>query len=69
VAVSIRSGNEVSIGRAEKNLKSIGIEDVIFFDSRSEGCWKNPTAEYLEEKKKQSQVVNGALNRVLRKPQ
>ena len=42
VAVSIRNRNEVAIGIAEKKLNKIDIEDIIFFDSASKGCWNIP---------------------------
>lgn len=42
VAVSVRQANEAYMRHAEDSLRSIGIQEVVFFDSASPGCWHNP---------------------------
>lgn len=42
VAVSVRNGNEAYMRHAEDSFRSIGIPEVVFFDSASPGCWHNP---------------------------
>lgn len=64
VAVSVRDGNEVSIGIAEKKLNEIDIEDITFFDSASQGCWNNPPDGFLEEKKKQDEAIIEVVNKI-----
>ncbi len=41
-AVSVREGNQAFMQRAEDQLQAIGINEVMFFDSSSAGCWNNP---------------------------
>ncbi|KFC65651.1 DUF4917 family protein [Massilia sp. LC238] len=43
VAVSVYANNEEYMRRAEQTLRDIGIEEVVFFDSTSPGCWNNLT--------------------------
>lgn len=40
-AVSVHHGNQNYIAHAEKRLRNNGIEELIFFDSSSLGCWNN----------------------------
>lgn len=42
VAVSVRNNDIAFAQRVEETLREQGIEDVIFFDSASAGCWNNP---------------------------
>lgn len=42
VAVSVRNNNLAFAQRAEDLLRTNGVEDVVFFDSASAGCWNNP---------------------------
>lgn len=44
VAVSVYGGNEEFMLRAQDKLRTVGIKDVVFFDSQSPGCWNNPPA-------------------------
>lgn len=41
-AVSVLNGNPALMQSAEDQLKKIGINEVLFFDSSSPGCWNNP---------------------------
>ncbi|BAN51103.1 DUF4917 family protein [Metapseudomonas resinovorans] len=43
VAVSVRGNDQAFAQRAEEALLQAGIEEVVFFDSASPGCWNNPT--------------------------
>jgi hypothetical protein len=65
VAVSIRNGNEVAIGIAEKKLNGIGIENITFFDSASKGCWNNASEEY-EKQEGEAAAMVGRRNAKLR---
>lgn len=40
-AVSIYGGDQVLAGNIERQLTEIGVEEIVFFDSTSEGCWNN----------------------------
>lgn len=42
VAVSVYGGNEAYMRHAEHTLRGIGVEEIVFFDSASPGCWHNP---------------------------
>ena len=42
VAVSVYGGNAAYMRHAEDTLREIGVEEVVFFDSASPGCWHNP---------------------------
>lgn len=42
VAVSVRNNDIAFALRVEETLNEQGIEDVIFFDAASAGCWNNP---------------------------
>jgi hypothetical protein len=44
VAVSVYGGNDAYMRHAEDTLRGIGVEEVVFFDSASPGCWHNPPA-------------------------
>ncbi|MHC8401463.1 DUF4917 family protein [Pseudomonas sp. MDT1-17] len=41
VAVSVRNNDAAYIQRVEETLSGIGIREIYFFDSASEGCWIN----------------------------
>lgn len=45
VAVSVYNGNQDTMRQAEHHLPSIGVDEVVFFDAGSPGCWNNPAAE------------------------
>lgn len=49
VAVSIYGGDQVLIGNIEQKLASLDLEELVFFDSESEGCWNNALADETEE--------------------
>lgn len=42
VAVSVYGGNKAYMRHAEDTLRGIGVEEIVFFDSASPGCWHNP---------------------------
>jgi len=42
VAVSVRGGNQEFALEAERILEAVGVEEIVFFDSASPGCWNNP---------------------------
>lgn len=42
VAVSVYERNPETVRNAEHRLQEVGIEEVVFFDSASPGCWNNP---------------------------
>lgn len=42
IAVSVYKNDKVFMGKATELLRSIGVSDVIFFDSESPGAWNNP---------------------------
>jgi hypothetical protein len=42
IAVSVYRENEAYMRHAEDALMGIGVEEVVFFDSASPGCWHNP---------------------------
>lgn len=44
-AVSVRNGDQAFMQSTAVKLKTIGINEVLFFDSSSPGCWNNPLAE------------------------
>jgi hypothetical protein len=44
VAVSVRNANAAYMRHAEDSFRSIGMQEVVFFDSASPGCWHNPLA-------------------------
>lgn len=45
VAVAIYGDDQVLIGNIERKLASINLDELVFFNSQSEGCWNNPIAE------------------------
>jgi hypothetical protein len=51
VAVSVYHNDEVFMGRVEKKLKNIGVEEIIFFDSQSAGAWNQPSTEHIKAPK------------------
>ncbi|MFK3975888.1 DUF4917 family protein [Shewanella vesiculosa] len=67
VAVSVYQNDEVFIGRVEKQLKGIGVNKVIFFDSESAGAWNQPSTDYIKTKKDEADALEKALNKVLKK--
>lgn len=64
VAVSVYGNDQVLIGNAEKKLSDIGINKITFFDSESEGCWNNPTKEFLDVQKRETKAINQLLNNI-----
>lgn len=42
VAVSVYNGDAQFMRHAEEKLRGAGIPEILFFDSRSQGCWNNP---------------------------
>jgi hypothetical protein len=65
IAVSIFGKNPALCGEIERKLSCLDLDELIFFDATSEGCWNNPTAEFLDDKKKESEEVTVVLNKVL----
>lgn len=65
VAVSVYQNDEVFMGRVEKQLKDIGVNKVIFFDSQSSGAWNAPSTEYIAEKKAKDEGLVDGVNRFL----
>jgi len=53
VAVSVYKNDEVFMGRVKKQLKNIGVNKVIFFDSESAGAWNQPSTAFIEAKAKE----------------
>lgn len=49
VAVSVRHGNQHFMQSAEDQLHAIGINEVLFFDSSSAGCWNNPLPDEIAD--------------------
>lgn len=41
-AVSVYGGNQASAQKMEDALKAVGVEEVVFFDAESPGCWIHP---------------------------
>ena len=67
VAVSVYQNDEVFMGRVKKQLKDIGVNKVIFFDSESAGAWNQPSTEYIKSKKDEADALKKAVNKVLKK--
>jgi hypothetical protein len=42
VAVSVYNADAEFMRHAEEKLSNAGIPEILFFDSRSQGCWNNP---------------------------
>lgn len=42
VAVSVYGGNQASAQKAEDALTTAGVEEVLFYDAESPGCWIHP---------------------------
>lgn len=42
VAVSVHDNDQAFVGSVEKKLNDIGITNIVFFGSQSNGCWNNP---------------------------
>jgi hypothetical protein len=42
IAVSIHGNDEVLAGNIERKLEPLGLDELVFFDSASDGCWNNP---------------------------
>lgn len=65
IAVSIYGDDQVLCGNIERKLAPLGLDELIFFDSQSEGCWNNPTKEYKEEKKEEAEAIADAVNKLV----
>lgn len=61
VAISVYNKNEVFMGKIKKQLKAIGVEKVIFFDSQSAGAWNNPSHEYLRVQQAEIDAIKDVL--------
>lgn len=48
VAVAIHGDNQVLIGNIEHKLAPLNLEELVFFDSNSEGCWNTPMVQVVE---------------------
>ncbi|MFT5636331.1 MAG: hypothetical protein ACI89T_001795 [Cognaticolwellia sp.] len=57
VAVSVYQNDEVFMGRVKKQLKGIGVEKVIFFDSQSAGAWNQPSTESIKAKEDEAKEI------------
>ncbi len=49
VAVAIYENDQVICGNIENKLASLNLDELVFFDSQSEGCWNNPVQDEEEE--------------------
>jgi hypothetical protein len=67
VAVSVYNNNEVFMGQVEKELKHIGVNKVIFFDSESAGAWNQPSIDYIKSKIDEADAFKKSVNKVLKK--
>ncbi|WP_298632508.1 DUF4917 family protein [uncultured Umboniibacter sp.] len=57
IAVAIYGDDQVLCGNIEMKLEHLTLDDLVFFDAHSEGCWNNPTKDYKGEKKKQDKAI------------
>jgi hypothetical protein len=48
VAVSIYGDNQILAGQIEQKLADLGLEELVFFNAQSDGCWNNLEAEDAE---------------------
>jgi hypothetical protein len=67
VAISVYQNDDIFMGRVKKQLKDIGVNKVIFFDSESAGAWNQPSTEYIKAKKDEADALKKAVNKVLKK--
>jgi len=67
VAVSIFGGDLALCGKIESKLERLNLEELVFFDSTSEGCWNNLSTEDLEEVEKEKAEFSVSLAKVLGK--
>lgn len=49
IAVSVFGGDQQYAQRVEQQLQQMGIQNVVFFDSQSPGCWIHPAEIALED--------------------
>lgn len=49
IAVSVFGGDQQYAQRVEQQLQLMGIQNVVFFDSQSPGCWIHPAEIALED--------------------
>ncbi len=61
VAVSVYQNDEVFMGRVKKQLKGIGVKEVVFFDCASAGAWNQPSAKYLERQQAEANISRDVL--------
>ncbi len=67
VAVAI-FGNDLALcGKIERKLKDLNLDELVFFDSTSEGCWNNLSSDDLEKIEKENEALSEALAKVLGK--
>ncbi len=66
IAVSVYGHDQTFIGFVEEKLKKIGLTDIYFFDSRSSGCWNNPTVEFIEQQQNSEAALDNALAKILK---
>ncbi|WP_028869644.1 DUF4917 family protein [Psychromonas arctica] len=63
VAVSVYQNDQVFMGKIKKQLKDIGVEKVLFFDSQSAGAWNQPSTKYIEaQAKEDAEHQEGMIN-------
>jgi hypothetical protein len=67
VAVSVYNSDVVFMGKVEKKLISIGVEEIIFFDSESAGAWNQPSTEWIKTQKGEETALNNSVSKRLTK--
>ena len=67
IAVSVYKADGTFMGRVEKQLTDIGVEEVVFFDCESAGAWNKPSTEFLKEQEDEQKAIAEAVKKALRK--
>lgn len=49
VAVSIYGDDQILCGNIEQKLQDLNLDELVFFDAQSEGCWNNPAIDENDE--------------------
>lgn len=55
------------MGRVKKQLKGIGVEKVIFFDSQSSGAWNQPSTESIKAKEDEVKEIKELIRKLSKK--
>lgn len=64
IAVSVYKADETFMGRVEKQLTDIGVEEVVFFDCESAGAWNKPSTEFLKEQEDEQKAIAEAIQKL-----